>query len=337
MLFRQLFDSISSTYTYLIASRKGGEALIIDPVLEKTDHYIKLLEQLELRLVKVIDTHIHADHISGIAELRDRTKCVTLMGEKAPADVVSMHVNDNEKVKIEGIVLTALYTPGHTDDSYSFLMNDRVFTGDTLLIRGTGRTDFQNGNPYEQFHSLFDRLLKLPENTFIHPAHDYKGDLVSTIGEEKKFNPRLQVSSAEEYAQIMNNLVLENPKLMDVAVPTNKKMGMSLDQQKQLNGLSVQEIKKIINDKNYLLIDVREDSEIKRQGSIDGSIQVSYNKLPDYLHRKRRELSNSKLVFYCAVGERSALAVQLCQSYNFKNANHLIGGINKWKEEEKIV
>ena len=337
MLFRQLFDSISSTYTYLIASRKGGEALIIDPVLEKTDHYIKLLEQLELRLVKVIDTHIHADHISGIAELRDRTKCVTLMGEKAPADVVSMHVKDNEKVKIEGIVLTALYTPGHTDDSYSFLMNDRVFTGDTLLIRGTGRTDFQNGNPYEQFHSLFDRLLKLPENTFIHPAHDYKGDLVSTIGEEKKFNPRLQVSSAEEYAQIMNNLVLENPKLMDVAVPTNKQLGMSLDQQKQLNGLSVQEIKKIINDKNYLLIDVREDSEIKRQGSIDGSIQVSYNKLPDYLHRKRKELSNSKLVFYCAVGERSALAVQLCQSYNFTNANHLIGGINKWKKEEKIV
>ena len=216
-------------------------------------------------------------------------------------------------------------------------MNDRVFTGDTLLIRGTGRTDFQNGNPYEQFHSLFDRLLKLPENTFIHPAHDYKGDLVSTIGEEKKFNPRLQVSSAEEYAHIMNNLVLENPKLMDVAVPTNKKLGMSLDQQKQLNGLSVQEIKQIINDKNYLLIDVREYSEIKRQGSIDGSIQVSYNKLPDYLHRKRKELSNSKLVFYCAVGERSALAVQLCQSYNFTNANHLMGGINKWKEEEKIV
>ena len=221
MLFRQLFDSISSTYTYLIASRKGGEALIIDPVLEKTDHYIKLLEQLELRLVKVIDTHIHADHISGIAELRDRTKCVTLMGEKAPADVVSMHVKDNEKVKIEGIVLPALYTPGHTDDSYSFLMNDRVFTGDTLLINGTGRTDFQNGNPYDQYNSLFDRLLKLNDDTLIYPAHDYKGDTVRTIGEEKKFNPRLQVSSAQEYATIMNNLNLANPKMMDVAVPAN--------------------------------------------------------------------------------------------------------------------
>ena len=223
MIFRQIFDSVSSTYTYLIASKHGREALIIDPVLEKTDQYIKLLEQLELKLVKVIDTHIHADHISGIAELRDRTKCITLMGEHAPADVVSMHVKDNEKIKIEGIELTALYTPGHTDDSYSFLMNYRVFTGDTLLIRGTGRTDFQNGNPYDQYNSLFERLLKLPDETLIHPAHDYKGDIVSTIGEEKKFNPRLQVKSAEEYAQIMNNLNLKNPKMMDVAIPINSK------------------------------------------------------------------------------------------------------------------
>tara|TARA_Y100000590_G_C15485174_1_gene925519 strand:+ start:186 stop:863 length:678 start_codon:yes stop_codon:yes gene_type:complete len=223
MIFRQIFDNISSTYTYIIASKHGREALIIDPVLEKTDQYIKLLEQLDLKLVKVIDTHIHADHISGISELHDRTKCITLMGEHAPADVVSMLVKDNEKIKIEGIELTALYTPGHTNDSYSFLMKDRVFTGDTLLIKGTGRTDFQNGNPYDQYHSLFERLLKLPEETFVHPAHDYKGDTVSTIGEEKKFNPRLQVKSAEEYAKIMNNLNLSNPKMMDVAIPLNSK------------------------------------------------------------------------------------------------------------------
>ena len=211
-------------------------------------------------------------------------------------------------------------------------MKKRVFTGDTLLIRGTGRTDFQNGSPYDQYHSLFDRLLKLPEETFIHPAHDYKGNLVSTIGEEKKFNPRLQVSSAEEYAQIMNNLILDNPKMMDVAIPTNKNLGMSLDQQKKLNGLSVVEAKKIINNKDCCLIDLREDSEIERQGSINGSIQVSFNELPDYLHKKRKNLSKTKLVFYCAVGERSALAVQLCQSYSLTNTNHLIGGIKKWQE-----
>ena len=222
MIFRQFFDNISSTYTYLIASRRGAEALIIDPVLEKTDKYIALLEQLELKLVKVIDTHIHADHISGISELRDKTKCITIMGEQAPADIVTMHVKDNEKIKIENIELTSLYTPGHTDDSYSFLMNDRVFTGDTLLIKGTGRTDFQNGNPYDQYNSLFERLLKLQDDTLIYPAHDYKGEMVSTIGEEKKFNPRLQVSSAQEYAKIMNNLNLDNPKMMDIAVPINR-------------------------------------------------------------------------------------------------------------------
>ena len=222
MIFRQFFDTVSSTYTYLIASREGGEALIIDPVLEKAGSYLALLEQLDLKLVKVIDTHIHADHISGMAELQNKTNCVTIMGEQAKADVVTMQIRDNDKVKIEKIELIALYTPGHTDDSYSFLMNDRVFTGDTLLIKGTGRTDFQNGNPYEQYNSLFERLLKLQDETLIYPAHDYKGDTVSTIGEEKKFNPRLQVSSVHEYVKIMNNLKLDNPKMMDVAMPANK-------------------------------------------------------------------------------------------------------------------
>ena len=221
MIFRQFFDNISSTYTYVISSGQGREALIIDPVLEKVDQYIKLLNELDLKLVKVIDTHIHADHVSGIGELRKKTKCITLMGERAPADIVSMYVKDNEKIQIEKIELKTLYTPGHTDDSYSFLMNDRVFTGDTLLIKGTGRTDFQNGDPHDSYNSIFERLLKLPEDTLIYPAHDYKGENVSTIGEEKKFNPRLQVSSAEEYASIMNNLNLSSPEMMDIAIPKN--------------------------------------------------------------------------------------------------------------------
>jgi len=229
MIFRQFFDNLSSTYTYMISSGKGREALIIDPVLEKTDQYIKLLNELDLKLVKVIDTHIHADHVSGIGELRKRTKCITLMGENAPAEVVSMYLKDNEKIKIENIELKTLYTPGHTDDSYSFLMNDRVFTGDTLLIKGTGRTDFQNGDPYDSYNSIFDRLLKLPEETLLYPAHDYKGENVSTIGEEKNFNPRLQVSSAEEYANIMNNLNLDNPKMMDIAIPKNTFPRMKLE------------------------------------------------------------------------------------------------------------
>jgi glyoxylase-like metal-dependent hydrolase (beta-lactamase superfamily II) len=227
MIFNQFFDSVSSTYTYLISSGKGREALIIDPVLENTNNYILFLKKLDLKLVKVVDTHIHADHISGLKELQQQTDCAILMGEKSLSEVVTIKVKDNEKIKIENIELVSMYTPGHTDCSYSFLMNDRIFTGDTLLINGTGRTDFQNGNATEQYHSLFDRILKLPEKTFVYPAHDYKGNKVSTIGDEKKNNPRLKVKSSDQYVEIMNNLNLDNPKMMDVAVPANKK-GLTL-------------------------------------------------------------------------------------------------------------
>ena len=227
MIFRQLFDTTSSTYSYLLASRHGGEALIIDPVLERVDRYIQLLKELDLRLVKAIDTHLHADHITGLDALRERTRCITVMGEQTKADVVSIRVADGDRVDIEGLSLEALYTPGHTDDSYSYILPDRVFTGDTLLIRGTGRTDFQNGDARAQYDSLFGRLLKLPEETLVYPAHDYKGDTVSTIGEEKAFNPRLQVKSVDEYVELMKNLNLPNPKMMDVAVPANMRIGLA--------------------------------------------------------------------------------------------------------------
>ena len=228
MIFEQLFDTKSSTYTYIISSGKGREALIIDPVIESTDKYIKVLKNLDLKLVKVIDTHIHADHISGLNELSKRTKCAKIMGEQSSSEVLDIRVKDNEKIKIENIELIAMYTPGHTDCSYSFLMNDRVFTGDALLINGTGRTDFQNGNSHDAYNSLFNKLLKLPEKTFVYPAHDYNGKKNSTIENEKNNNPRLQVKSAEEYAEIMDSLNFQNPKMMDIAVPANIK-GFTLD------------------------------------------------------------------------------------------------------------
>src|SRR6202048_3546855 len=209
-----------------MASRAGGEALIIDPVLERVERYLQLIRELDLKLVKAVDTHLHADHITGLGALRDRTHCITVMGERTKADVVSMRLGDGDKLTIEGLVLDVIYTPGHTDDSYSFVMPDRVFTGDTLLIRGTGRTDFQNGDPRAEYQSIFGRLLKLPDATLVYPAHDYKGDTVSTIGEEKAFNPRLQVKSVEEYVDLMNNLKLPNPKMMDVAVPANLHVGL---------------------------------------------------------------------------------------------------------------
>lgn len=225
MIFRQLFDRESYTYTYLLGCPDSREAILIDPVVAKVDDYVQLVAELALRLVIAADTHVHADHITGLGELRDRTGCVTVMGEQAHAACVSRAVADGDPIRAGSLALTALYTPGHTDDSYCFAMSDRVFTGDTLLIRGTGRTDFQNGDPVAAYHSLFDRLLALPDDTLVYPAHDYRGNTVSTIGEERRHNPRLQVASADEYAALMRSLNLPNPAMMDVAVPANRACG----------------------------------------------------------------------------------------------------------------
>ena len=225
MLFHQLFDKNSSTYTYLIASAKGREALIIDPVLENIEQYIKLLNELDLKLVKVIDTHIHADHITAASKLKNKTNCTTIMGEHTPSNAVEIKVKDNEIIYVDKLEIKVIYTPGHTKDSYSFLMNNYLFSGDTLLINGTGRTDFQGGNSEDSYNSIFNRLLKLPEETLLYPAHDYNDQKVSTIGKEKKLNPRLQVDSVSEYADIMNNLNLSKPKLMDINVASNIKLG----------------------------------------------------------------------------------------------------------------
>ena len=228
MIFRQFFDPVSSTYTYLLAEKKGGEALIIDPVVDRVDQYLKQINELELNLVVALDTHIHADHVTGIGKLASATQCASAIGEQADTECVAMKFTEDEIIKADNLCVRAIYTPGHTDDSYSFLMDDRVFTGDTLLIRGTGRTDFQNGDPAAQYDSLFNKLLKLPENTLVYPAHDYEGRTVSTIYEEKLFNPRLQVSSREAYIDQMNSLNLDPPRLIDIAVPSNRKCGLEM-------------------------------------------------------------------------------------------------------------
>ena len=225
MIFKQLFDQKSSTYTYLIASAEGREALIIDPVLENVHQYIELLKQLDLRLVKVIDTHIHADHVTGASKLKDITKCSTIMGDHTPAESVEIKVKDDEYINLDNLKIRAMYTPGHTSDSYCFLMDNQLFSGDTLLINGTGRTDFQNGSAPAAYNSIFNKLLKLPEDTLLYPAHDYKGEKVSTIGKEKKQNPRLQVNSVDEYVEIMNNLNLKKPKEIDFNVAKNINLG----------------------------------------------------------------------------------------------------------------
>ena len=338
MIFRQLFDSTSGTYTYLLASRPGGEALIIDPVLEKVDRYLQLVRELELKLVKAVDTHLHADHVTGLGALRDRTHCITVMGEQTHADVVSMRVMEGDCIEIDGLSLGVLYTPGHTDDSYSFLMGDRVFTGDTLLIRGTGRTDFQNGNARAQYDSIFGKLLKLPNETLVYPAHDYKGDTVSTIGEEKQFNPRLKVGSVDEYVDLMNNLKLPNPKMMDVAVPGNMHVGLHQDEIARKGwAVLAAEAVALRGRADVAIVDLREKSERERHGTIPGSLHAPFPDLQENIRGggMLHELAagtGKRIVFYCAFGERSAMAVQAAQDAGLKTACHIQGGIDAWKK-----
>jgi glyoxylase-like metal-dependent hydrolase (beta-lactamase superfamily II)/rhodanese-related sulfurtransferase len=337
VIFRQLFDGVSSTYSYLLASRRGGEALIIDPVLEKVDRYIQLLRELDLRLVKAVDTHLHADHITGLGALRDRTHCITVMGEKSRVDVVSMRVADGDRLLIEGVELEVLYTPGHTDDSCCLRMEDRVFTGDTLLIRGTGRTDFQNGDARAQYQSIFGRLLRLPDETLVYPAHDYKGDTVSTIGEERRCNPRLQVKSVDEYVELMHNLKLPNPKMMDVAVPANMKVGLHQDEIVRRDcALSAEQAMSALGQPDVVVIDLRERSERERHGVIPGSLHVPYPALhedtaPGGMLHALATATGKRLLFYCAFGERSAMAVQTAQDAGLTCSCHLQGGLAAWK------
>jgi sulfur dioxygenase len=337
MIFRQLFDSVSGTYSYLLASRPGGEALIIDPVLEKVDRYLQLIGELDLKLVKAVDTHLHADHITGLGALRDRTHCITVMGENTKADVVSMRLAEGDKLTIEGVSMDVLYTPGHTDDSYSFLMNDRVFTGDTLLIRGTGRTDFQNGDARMQYDSIFGKLLRLPEDTLVFPAHDYKGDTVSTIGEEKRCNPRLQVKSADEYVALMASLHLPNPKMMDVAVPSNMKVGLAQKGIAQRGwALRADEAIAMVGRPDIAFVDLRETGERAKHGSIPGALHAPYGDLQANIHaggmlRELARVGDKRIVFYCAFGERSAMAVQAAQDAGMISALHIEGGIDAWK------
>jgi glyoxylase-like metal-dependent hydrolase (beta-lactamase superfamily II) len=335
MIFKQLFDQNSSTYTYIVANRIGGEALIIDPVLENSQKYINLLEEIDVKLLKAIDTHIHADHFSALPYLRDSLNCVTVMGEQSKADIVSIRVKDNDNISIDGINLKAIYTPGHTDDSYCFMMDNILFTGDTLLIRGTGRTDFQNGDPALQYESLFEKILKFPDSTLIYPGHDYKGNTVSTIYEERKFNPRLQIKNKNEYINLMNNLNLPNPKMMNLVIPKNVKIGFK-QKFAEKNNLSVHHSVTLQNLSGYCFVDLRDASEIKSEGKIENSVHISYTDFivdPIEAIEKLNNLKQNRrqVVLYCAHGERSAVILDKF-SENLKNVKHLKGGFTQWKK-----
>ncbi len=336
MIFQQLLDPVSSTFTYLLARKVGGDALVIDPVYEHVDTYLSLLQRLDLKLVKALDTHVHADHITGLGALRDLTKCVTVMGERSGADMVSMRLKDGEWLEVDGLRLQAMYTPGHTDDSYCFQMEDRIFTGDTLLIGGTGRTDFQNGDARAAYDSLFNKLLKLPDSTLVFPAHDYNRNTASTIGHERRNNPRLQIKSAEEYVTLMAGLKLPNPKMMDVAVPANRTIGQSLGNFLQAGDeLTADACRQALAARRIRLVDLRSLGERRRDGAIPGSKHIPYEELEAALADggKLSVLHSDhpgQVVLYCAFGERSALALHSARQRGLDKIRHLQGGMASW-------
>jgi sulfur dioxygenase len=336
MIFKQFLDQGSQTFSYLIAESRGSEAIIIDSVQEHVEEYLQFAKENQLKIVKGFDTHTHADHVTGLSKLRTLTKCITIMGEESGANTVSIRVRDGDKITIKGLTFDVLHTPGHTDDSYSLYCQGMLFTGDTLFIRGTGRTDFQNGDANALYDSLFEKLLKYPDQTIVYPGHDYKGETLTTIGLEKETNPRLQVKSKEEFKKILDNLNLPNPKLMDIAVPANTSLGDDINDNLSADHIiDTEDAIPMVGDPDVVFIDLREEFEFKRDGIIPGSILLPFQDLDDACTNKDHPLQqainkNKIIVFYCANGERSALTLEILADHGFDGCSHLRLGTTDW-------
>ncbi len=333
MLVHQFKDPESSTFTYIIAKGPNSEAIIIDPVLERTDEYFEFLGKNNLRLMKAVDTHIHADHITGLGKLRATVRCMTLVGKECVTDVVSRRFGAGDLICVDGVCLKAIYTPGHTDDSYSFYMEGMVFTGDTLFIRGNGRTDFQNGSAEALYKSITEKLFSLPDSTIVMPGHDYKGENLSTIGKEKVENPRVHNKSLKQFVDIMNNLNLPHPKLMDIAVPANRQFGKDINDKFEPSlVLSVREAQEKVG--RAVFVDLRDEDEIEMTGIIDEAVIIPYKTVESEIGeggKLKSVLDQGKdVVFYCAHGERSALALDILVDKGFSRVFHLNGGIAEW-------
>jgi glyoxylase-like metal-dependent hydrolase (beta-lactamase superfamily II)/rhodanese-related sulfurtransferase len=340
MIFKQFFDPSSSTYSYLLAAQQGSDAIIIDAVLEHVQAYLDFLEQQQLKLTKVVDTHTHADHVTGMGELRKATGCITLASQWSQAQKVSVRFDDGELIQVSGISLQVIHTPGHTDESCCFFEKDLnlLFTGDTLLIRGCGRTDFQAGDAGDLYDSITRRLFILPDTTLVYPGHDYKGEAFSTIGRERRMNPRVAGKSREEFIRLMNNLQLATPKMMDIAVPLNMSLGSDLNDEIAQRAIVVSEdIDKYTQDSNCLIIDLREKSEIERSGTLAGSVNIPYHAIESAIAPggfvNQIIASGRNVLFVCAHGERSALALRKLESEDLESCYHLKDGIESLKAQ----
>lgn len=323
MLLRQLYDHESSTYTYLLGDPATGKAAIIDPVVEQLERDMALIEELSLVLDVALDTHVHADHVTGAAALRERLKARTAASVRG-APNVDLPLDGGARVRVGGIEIEVLATPGHTDDSLCYRVGEHLFTGDTLLIRGCGRADFQNGDARTLYRSITQQLFTLPETTVVWPGHDYNGRTSSTIGEEKRFNPRLAGKSEDEFVAIMAALGLPPPKKLTVSVEANRVSGtVPVVGYRDIDTAALAEIRDSVT-----LIDVREAHEFTGElGHVPGSRLVP---LATVLDASRDWPREHDLVIICRSGNRSGRAAQALAAAGFTRVMNLTGGMLAW-------
>lgn len=345
IIFHQLFESESSTYTYIIADKVTKEAAIIDPVLETVDRDLKLLEELGVTLKYTLDTHIHADHITGAGEIRKRTRAKTAVSREALVECVDISLDDGQELFLGDKKITVIATPGHTNTCLTYSFEGMIFTGDALLIRGCGRTDFQQGSSERLYDSVHNRLFSLPDETLVYPGHDYRGQTSSTIGLEKKFNPRLgEAKTAEEFKKIMSELKLANPKKIHEAVPANLVCGV-IKNARSLHPQTVDGVPEVTCEdvfaslkaaegkKGLRLIDVRRPDEFNGEyGHIPGAELIPQGPaLTDFLQGGDR---SEEIVFICRSGGRSGNATTESIQLGYKFSVNMAGGMIRWTEKQ---
>ena len=346
MLLRQLFDHETWTYTYLLGDEASGEAILIDPVIDQVARDIKLLQELGLELVYTIDTHAHADHITAAGMLRKRVGSEVVMSEAAGAEGVDVAVKDGDVIKAGAITLEVRTTPGHTDGCITLVTSDHkyAFTGDTLFIRGTGRTDFQQGSPQSLYRSIHDKIFTLPDDAIIWPGHDYRGMTFTTVGEEKRHNPRVGDGKTEdEFAAIMDGLNLPTPKKLDIAVPANMHVGMvppssmSGDPLPERGWAAIERSPEGIpevsvdwvdeNGAAVRLVDVREVDEAESDGKIEGADVVPMGTVDETSKAWDKEIP---VITICRSGRRSGRVALELEKLGFKRIASMRGGMVAW-------
>ena len=346
MLFRQLYDDVSSTYTYVLADENTREAVMIDPVFEHVQRDLAMLNELDLKLLYILDTHCHADHVTGSWLMAQKTGAKVAIAAVVGAENVDIGLNHGDRVTFGQHALEVRATPGHTDGCLTFVLDDHsmAFTGDALLIRGCGRCDFQQGSAHNLFASITEQIFSLPDDCLLYPAHDYKGRCVTSVREEKAFNPRIGGGASEnDFVQFMDAMQLPHPKHIDIALPANMVSGKPEDGEvpsapewapAELNFAGIMEIDPqwvAANTSSVHILDVRDmDEMVEGEAKVPEAKCIPLASLRDRVEEVPRD---KPVVTFCRSGRRSAMAVSILQKAGFEKVANIAGGFLRWQDE----